>query len=291
MTRLRMARYLWRAAALIACSASAAIAQDRAAVRKVTIKFRPMVGPEAFACGMSYTGVGRSNITLTPSAFALYVYDVRLMAADGAEIPVALDQDGLYQNGTLALLDFADGTGPCANEGPVHSEIQGSAPDRQYVGIKFVVGVPFERNHLDLTTQPSPLSLTRMFWSWNEGHKFLRFDAKSATGGAWLLHLGSTGCVPDGEVSAAPTSCAQGNRVSVSFPKFDIDKDVIIADAAVLFAGSSGTGRNACMSDPETLACPPMFAALGLPFNGSKAGSQTFLRPAAGRNAASASGK
>jgi hypothetical protein len=158
-----------------------ALAAQTPGLRKITLRFRPMVGAEPFACGQTYSGIGTSNATLTPSDFALYVHDVQLIATDGTTVPLALDQDSVFQNGSLALLDFEDGTGPCSNGNPLtHTLIQGMAPDARYVGVRFTIGVPFERNHLDLGTQPSPLSITRMFWAWNSGHKFVRFDAKSA---------------------------------------------------------------------------------------------------------------
>jgi uncharacterized repeat protein (TIGR04052 family) len=258
---------------------SAAIAEP--ATRKVAIRFRPMVGSEPFACGRSYSGIGKSNATLTPSDFGLYISNVRLVTAAGKEVPVALDQDGVFQNGDLTLLDFEDGTGPCSNgNAPVHTEITGTVPEGKYTGVRFTIGVPFERNHLELTTQPSPLSITRMFWAWNSGHKFARFDAKSSAGKNWVLHLGSTGCTPTGSASTVPTSCAQGNRVEIALEKFDVDSDVVIADAAAVLAGNGSTPDQSevCMSGLKSVACAPMFAALGLSFNGSTAGSQSFLR-------------
>lgn len=250
-----------------------------AATRHVSVRFQPMVGSEAFACGRSYPSIGTSKATITPSDFAFFVHNVRLVAADGREVSVTLDQDGIFQNGDVALLDFEDGTGPCSNgNAPVHTAVVGTVPDAHYVGVKFTIGVPFDRNHLDLATQPSPLSVTRMFWAWNSGHKFLRFDAKSSTGKSWVLHLGSTGCTPAGSPTAAATRCAQPNRVEVAFSSFDVDADAILADAAALFANNGGAGNQVCMSSLKTAACGGMFASLGLSFKETPALAQTFLR-------------
>lgn len=291
MMHITLTRRLPAQVLLLALCGAAAMAQGTT-TRAFSLKFRPMVGAEAFACGKSYSGVGLSKATITPSDFGMYVYDVKLITATGAEVPLALDQDGVYQNGSLALLDFEDGTGPCSNGNPsTHLAVTGTAPDAKYTGVRFTIGVPFERNHLELTTQPSPLSITRMFWAWNSGHKFARLDAKSSTGKSWVLHLGSTGCTPAGSASSVPTACAQGNRVPVTFAQFDVDADAVIADAAALFAGNDGAENQVCMSSPKTAACGPMFAALGLPFNGSAAGPQLFLRRAAGVASAGSSGK
>jgi uncharacterized repeat protein (TIGR04052 family) len=255
------------------------------ATRKVSINFRAMVGAERFACGKSYSGIGVTNTTITPSDFGMFVYDVKLVTADGKQVPVALDQDGKYQSESVALLDFEDGTGACSNgNAELHTAVTGTVPEGRYVGVTFTIGVPFERNHLDLAASPSPLSLTRMFWAWNSGHKFARFDAKSASGKSWVLHLGSTGCAPTGVATASPASCAQENRVVVTLPKFDADREVVIADAAVLFSGNGNPAADenqVCMSSPKSAACAPMFARLGLPFNGAP-GEQKFLRVASG---------
>lgn len=265
------------AAVLGALLANPASAQT--GVRKVAINFQPTVGAENFVCGRSYSGIGTSGATITPSDFAVYVHDVKLLTANGTEVPVALEQDGVFQNGSVALLDFEDGTGACSNgNAATHATLRGSVPDGKYSGVKFTVGVPFDRNHLDLASQPSPLSVTRMFWAWNSGHKFARFDAKSADGKSWVLHLGSAGCMPTGSAIKAPTSCSEENRVTVTIPQFDVDADVIVADAGALLAGNGGAGNQVCMSSAKTPACAPMFAALGLSLNGAATQPQTFLR-------------
>jgi uncharacterized repeat protein (TIGR04052 family) len=267
------------AAAVAAFAATTSYVLATPVARKISIHFSPMVGAEPFACGKTFANIGRTGVSLTPSDFAFYVSEVRLLTRDGREVPVTLDQD-LYQTNDLALLDFEDGTGPCLNgNASVHADVTGTVPDGDYTGVAFTIGVPFDRNHLDLATQPSPLSVTRMFWAWNSGHKFLRFDAKSSTGKNWLLHLGSTGCTPTGTASTVPTSCAQANRVAVTLRDFDVDHDVVVADAGALFAGNGTTpdSSQVCMSSPKSPACAPMFAVLGLPFNGTAPAEQRFL--------------
>ena len=288
-------------AAILALGTSAALGQGAGAPRKVSLRFRAMVGAEPFACGKSYPNIGKSHTTITPADFAMYVHDVKLLTADGTQVPLTLDQDGLYQDGTLALLDFEDGTGPCSNgNASTHTEIRGTAPAGQYTGVSFVIGVPFERNHLDLTTQPPLLSITRLFWAWNSGHQFVRVDATSSTGKSWVFHLGSTGCTPSGR-SSPPTTCAHGNRVNVSFPQFDVDVDAVVADLATLFAGVGGSGDESCMSAAMESACGPMFGVLGLPhplwgavgipYKDSPTGPQTFLRVLAGGASSRTSGQ
>ena len=90
------------------------------------------------------------------------------------------------------------------------------------------VGLPFEKNHRDQTLQPSPLNLSRMFWSWNAGYKFLRLDIKT-TGQprGWMVHLGSTGCEPAAAPSTIPVSCSHRNTVTVELPGFSAARDVV----------------------------------------------------------------
>jgi uncharacterized repeat protein (TIGR04052 family) len=265
----------------------ASAAAPSPATRRVSLRFRAAVGTEPFACGKSYAGIGTSNATLTPSDFGFYVHGVELLRRDGTAVPLALAQDSLWQHGQVAMLDFENGTGPCLNgNAPTHTEVTGTVPEGDYTGVRFVIGVPFEENHKDVTLAPSPLSVSRMFWAWNSGYKFLRLDAKGANGKAWVMHLGSTGCTPTGSPSTVPTGCLQPNRVTVSMDQFDVDHDVVVADMARLFAGNGGDANQVCMSGPKSAACGPMFAVLGLPFNEQPASTQRWLVAERGGTAA-----
>ncbi|MBP8274149.1 MAG: metallo-mystery pair system four-Cys motif protein, partial [Acidobacteria bacterium] len=160
----------------------------------VKIAFAAVVGDKPFACGQSYAGIGTTKSTITVSDFRMFISGVSLIDAAGKATPVALTQDGKWQNGEVALLDFENGTATCSNGTPdVNAEITGTVPAGQYVGLRFDMGLPFDVNHRDPTKQPSPLNLTRLFWNWNGGYKFARIDMKT-TGmpQGWVLHLGST---------------------------------------------------------------------------------------------------
>jgi uncharacterized repeat protein (TIGR04052 family) len=152
----------------------------------------------------------------------------------------------------------------------------------------FTLGVPASRNHLDLSTQPAPLSLSHLFWSWNSGYKFMRVDMRATQGDsaatAWVIHLGSTGCVGTAGASAAPTRCAQPNRAEVSFADFDPSNDVVVADLAALLARANVRTNQpktaaGCMSAPTDSDCGALFAALGLPHpNSTGADTPAFFR-------------
>jgi uncharacterized repeat protein (TIGR04052 family) len=250
----------------------------------VAVRFRAVVGARPFACGQRYDSIGTAPSTFAPSDFRLFVHDVQLIARDGRRVPLALDADGRWQDGEIAMLDFEDGSGPCSNgTRETRDVITGSAPAGDYVGVSFTIGVPFARNHGDLTAQAPPLSVTRMFWSWNSGHKFIRLDGRTATGRNWVLHLGSTGCTPSDAVNRPPTSCTERNTVPVEFAAFDLARDTIVADVAALYRDSNLEANQpqtaaGCMSGPTDRDCAPIFRVLGLPFGDAPAAPQGFLR-------------
>src|SRR5690606_7445391 len=127
----------------------------------VTITFMPVVGAQAFACGQTFSGLGTTAASVTPTDFRLYVHDVRLVRADASEEPLTLEQDGLWQYQNVALLDFEDGTGGCGNgTAQTHAVLTGTVAYGAYNGIKYKLGLPFALNHGDPTTAPSPLNVT-----------------------------------------------------------------------------------------------------------------------------------
>jgi uncharacterized repeat protein (TIGR04052 family) len=274
-------------AVLAACSSDSATGPS--GPQDVTINFAAAVGSQAFACGQSYANLGSTQVTAAATDFMMYVSEVRLLRADGTEVPVTLTQIPQWQLDNVALIDFATGgTGTaCPNATPeVNTRVVGTVPAGTYTGLRFQLGLPFEKNHIDQTTATGPLSLSRMFWSWNAGYKAVRLDLITpGFANGWFIHLGSTGCTPTGSASTVPTSCAQPNRITLTFAGFDASRDVVVADVAQLLSGSNLTinqgGPAGCMSGTTDLDCPAIFASFGLPFNGgSIPASQRFLRVA-----------
>jgi uncharacterized repeat protein (TIGR04052 family) len=253
---------------LLACSV---VAGAQNAEQPVRLRFAAMVGSSPLACGQKYEGIGTTKSVVSIADFRFYVSRLRLLRADGSEQPVTLTQDGLWQLDDVALLDFENGTAACANgTEQMRDFIEGHAPPGNYVGVRFDLGLPFEKNHREPTLQPSPLNLTRMFWSWNAGYKFLRLDMRS-TGQpkGWMLHLGSTGCTPAGTPTIPAVACARPNLVTVDLPTFDLANDVVEFDLKLLLARSdvdtntpkTGEGCMSGLSDPE---CGPLLSQFGL---------------------------
>lgn len=255
------------------------------AQQPLSIRFKAVVGSADLACGKSYPNVGTTKSTITPRDFRFYVHNVRLLDHDGKEVPVELKQDDKWQLDNLALLDFENATGSCSNGTPdTNDTVFGTVPGGDhYTGLRFTLGVPFEKNHTDLTKMPPPLNLTALSWVWNAGRKFARLDF-SSTGAprGYAIHLGSTGCMPDDTKSTIPTNCSEPNRVEVTLTDFDPAKDVVFADLAALLQDSNvdqaGKMMSGCMSGPSTAACGALFSNFGLPFPNQRLKPQTFFR-------------
>ena len=107
--------------------------------------------------------LGSPSTSVAVADFRLFVHDVRLIDAGGHETPFELDQDGLWQYQTVALLDFENGTSACANgTSGTNTAIKGTAPAGDYVGLVFKIGVPESLNPLDGSITPSPLNLSAL---------------------------------------------------------------------------------------------------------------------------------
>lgn len=240
----------------------------------VTLRFEGVVGDRPAACGQTYEGIGTRDSTLTLLDFRLFVHDVRLVTADGREVPVELTEDGRWQQEDVVLLDFEDGTDACSNgTAATNDAVRGTVSEPgPFTGIRFRFGVPAALNHGDASRARPPLDSTAMFWSWNGGYKFLRVDARtSGLPDGYLLHIGSTGCEGDGRGNV--TGCVQENRVDIALDGFDPTARAVAVDLGALLAESDleadAGGPPGCMSGFDDLDCGPVFHALGLPFAGT----------------------
>lgn len=244
-----------------------------------TIRFEAMVGPRAFHCGVAYAGIGRTNVTVTPEYFRFYISQVNLIDASGKRVPLALDQDGVWQQRNVAFLSFEDTGSDCANGSPQKREVvAGTAPAGHYTGVEFTLGVPDDLDHADATLAQSPLNLSDMFWNWQDGYKFLRFDARIDARGqsaAFIFHLGSTGCT----LADHNVHCDSPNRATIVLKNFDPGKNVVVADLASIFRNADLARlaqQGGCMSGAGD-ACQPVMRDLGVSFRGQSAAQQRLF--------------
>jgi uncharacterized repeat protein (TIGR04052 family) len=264
---------------------------------QVSLNFAAQINGQPFACGQRYDGVGTTGSSITPSDFRMYVSEVKLLRQDGSAVPVQLAQDGIWQHQNVALIDFENGTGPCRNgTTATNTAVRGQVPAGDYVGVELTVGVPFAQNHQDPTVAPAPLNSTAMFWNWQGGYKFIKFDttssgistdkpaAPNAMGPVtrYSVHLGSTACAGDSKTQA-PSACQNPNRMTVRLNQFDLTKNTVVVDMGAVLAqanvdvNAKGTSPG-CMSFLKDADCPPVMNALGLAYDGvAAAGAQRLV--------------
>jgi uncharacterized repeat protein (TIGR04052 family) len=225
----------------------------------IEIPFVPRYGGQPVSCDAGPDGITMSDLRL-------YVHDVRLLSADGGEIPVKLIEDPLWQNADVALLDFEHGAGSCINgTAQTNTAIRGRAPAGEYSGIRFRIGVPKRWNHADPLRAGAPLSYSSMHWHWRTGYKFMRAGIASEDDGFWL-HLGSSRC--EGAASNV-TGCRAENRPLARLAGFRPGKDAVIVDVERLVEGIdlNDAAPSDCSSGPAEAECKMPFDALGLDFS------------------------
>lgn len=292
---LRLA-WTWALAALTLAGCAAA---PHSGPQAVQIHFAAHINGVPFECGRQYPGVGTTGSTLTPMDYRFYVSAVHLIDHDGRAVPVELEQDAAWQHQNVALLDFENGQGACRNgTAGLNTSVRGTVPAGRYQGVEFTLGLPFHLNHADPTTAPAPLNNTAMFWNWQGGYKFLKFDtatsgiSDTSPGAAkaqgpvtrYAVHLGSTSCTAASRTSAPAIPCGQPNTLQVRLPAFDATRHTVVADIGRVLARTN-VDVNApqtspgCMSFPKDADCPGVMAALGLAYDGVAApatGQQLF---------------
>ena len=250
--------------------------------QSVEVNFEARVGATPFSCAGPFPALGTAGTDVNIMDFRMYVHGVELhdTSAD-TWVPLDLTQDGLFQLEDLALLDFEDKTGNCGN-GTVetNTKVRGTAPQGTYDGLRFKLGVPFELNHADVATAPSPLNLSGLFWNWQGGYKFLRVDSVPVGGGSpFNLHLGSTDC--DGDpATGGVTACDRPNVMTVELSSFDLATNTVIADYAAVVADNDLTtdagGAPGCMAGVTDPECAPVFSHLGMDITDGSATPETL---------------
>ena len=261
-----MTRWVWGAL----CLGWASCAGEQ----RVEVPFRASVGDKPVSCDETYAGVGTSAATISILDLRFFLHDLALIDAEGAAVPIMLDEDAFQRDGT-ALVDLEDDAGSCATGSPeVHATVTGAVPVGDYVGLSFVVGVPEERNHLDAATAPAPFDEPGMWWSWAGGYKYVRLDVATETNPSFYLHLGATGC--EGSVLDG-FDCLADNRPSISLPEFVPGTHAVDLDLADLYADSDLDAMpdfvtdfvSGCMAFGGDGECAPIFDRFGLSWEGS----------------------
>lgn len=242
---------------------------DDSANRRAVVQFHAQVNDRDFTCGETYSNVGLGQPgTYQVNDWRFYVHDVELVKADGSRRAIDLDQDGVWQYQNVTLLDLRRNCGGGAL--PTNAVAAGTVPSDNYTGVCFKVGIPYELNHVNDATAPSPLNSSGMLWNWRGGRKFIRIDGTGAPGNvdratAFHIHLGSTQC-PGSDPNAPPTAtCGYPNIPEICLDNFDADRDHIVMDIGTALEASNvalntpdtASGCMSANSDPECIAIMP----------------------------------
>lgn len=217
---------------------------------------------------------GGEIIQCTDSGIALsdlrfYVSALELVDAGGNAHSLELHADIPWQQPDLALIDLENGQGACMNgTSDTFAYLVGSVPPGEYRGLRFTVGVPFDRNHSNPLKAPAPLDDPAMHWHWRSGYKFIRAGIKTPKDGFWI-HVGSAGC--EGTVGNI-RGCRFPNRVTVELSEYVPNSDSISVDLKAFFEGIDiGDGESSdCSSGPAESVCVSPFAAIGIDFDRGK---------------------
>ncbi len=157
-----------------------------------------------------------------------------------------------WQTQDVALLWFDQQCGS-ESELPKNQNIDLDIPAerwQQASQVRFTLAVPFANNHLNPLTQPSPLNMPEMFWSWQTGFKFIRFDMRTQSeqlgSVGWSYHLGSIGCESASSMRPPQRPCNRPNRIQITLEKQSASKQLVF-DIAALLDGIKPTSMASCM--------------------------------------------
>ena len=241
----------------------------------VEIKFKAKFGGADLACGEWYDNPGISKVRVTVQDFRWFVEEVRLLARDGSEVKVQLDERAPFQTKDVAMLDFTDGTGRCEGGGSVvNTSITGKVPRGEYTGIVFTNGVPEMLNHANITDAKPPLQDTTLYWSWRSGYRFIVTellieegaseieDAGTSDPTSKFMHIGAGGCTE----TPPNYTCARPNRSVIRLDDFDPFTDTITADLAKVFENIDLTSQEVQCHGASPV-CKPGYEAFGVSFD------------------------
>lgn len=188
----------------------------------VRVEFRPFYNNKAISCDLNFH---HANEEWSINTFAMFLSSLQLVNSLGEKQKVEFVESN-WQTPETGLLWFI----PRCEQNKLLSTtfnynllMQIDSIDLyQAKQLEFRLAVPFAENHANPLTQPAPLNNPEMFWTWQTGHKFMRFDLKQKNSNAnWAFHLGSIGCTSKSTLRAPSEECKQANRlkVDIDIPK------------------------------------------------------------------------
>ena len=238
------------------------------------INFAPSYKSEILSCETSFT---QQNKDWHYQQLQFFISNIAVKNKQGSWHTWLMKKNA-FQNQNIALIgeNCADKKSSKNKNNHWSIEFSEQLNLHDFTALRFTLGVPFEFNHLNPLTQPSPLNDPSMFWVWQTGHKFLRLELASKTD-SWLFHLGSTGCKAPSSVRSPKDQCRQPNRVDV-----ELELPVVNSTGAEhavnmqnntlqinflldkLLTNVKLNKNHFCQSSPENKTCQILFSSLNL---------------------------
>uniref|UniRef100_A0A486XIS8 Copper-binding protein MbnP-like domain-containing protein n=1 Tax=Rheinheimera sp. BAL341 TaxID=1708203 RepID=A0A486XIS8_9GAMM len=194
-------------------------------------------------------------ITLADNSWQLGQFQLYLSDFSLNNKPLLLDPTPAHQQPQLALLGTV-----CSEPAFDNWQLKFTRPLTSGT-LAFSVGVPLARNHQDPLQAKPPLNQSDMYWSWQQGYKYLRLELNGADS-QWALHLGATGCQSPSPMRPPSSACQQQNRPQIAVA-YQSGQSLSL-DLAPLLDGISLSADNHCMSDPNRLSCQALLPRLGI---------------------------
>jgi hypothetical protein len=197
-----------------------------------TLDVHFVAGQNPLVIGSEVSASGGAKVR--PSKARFFLSELKLVDGAGRSVQTELtDEDGNRLPYGLTLVDF---------ERPASMKIRLRAPAGSYRGLSVSVGVPTncetgERlNHSDASAMKPPLDVdTDMYWSWNPGYVFLKFEGQVGLGSGWdrfFYHVGEDDRFATLELRRAFTIAAEGGA-----------GPTIVADFERLLTSAAGEAR------------------------------------------------
>lgn len=182
----------------------------------VQVEFRPFYNNKAISCDLSFQ---HADENWSIATFGMFLSSLQLVNMLGEKQKVEFVESNWQttETGLLWFIPNCEQSKLPSNTFNQHLLMQIDPSDLyQAKQLAFSLAVPFKENHANPLTQPAPLNNPEMFWSWQTGHKFMRFDLKRIDSIAnWAFHLGSVGCTSKSTLRAPSGECNQPNRINI----------------------------------------------------------------------------
>lgn len=238
-------------------------AVDLTGLQDLDVAFELTAAGAPFDCSSSAVAMGAPAVPVRLEDARIYISDVHVLDANGAQLKTVLKPDDTYQQARVALLDFEDGTGGCEfGDAATNTVLHLAVAPGTYQGLSFRVGVPEALEHSNPVVAWPPLNVVALHWSWLEGYRFIRIELVREGDHPVSVHLGSGKCI---EGAANAIKCDAENRAAVTLQAFDPNSQIVALDLTALMSGSVlDSVAPDCIVGPNNEECAPVLQRLGI---------------------------